>query len=379
MTALDGVDILQRIRANFRDPSSRDRGESIQTLDPSVYTDKERFDKELDVLFRKRPQLVAHISELREPGDFVTAEIAGVPILVARDEHGEVHALVNVCLHRCATVETAPSGNKREFVCPYHAWSYGADGRLTSVTDAESFDGASLDGARLRRLPTLVRHGLVFAVLEPGDAAPDLGIGDMGAQFDELGLAEHECFRSVRVELSFNWKLAIDGSLESYHLNFLHPTAAIFSGMVSPFDFYGSHGEHSRFCVGRKAVRKLSDEEIKQENLRNNTMISYNIFPNAFVTAPHDHIILQYYRPLAVDRAYIVYKLLVPAGTREERAAHWEKTWEMGLGIMYEDYSMSEGVQRTFAAGYQAPLMFGRYEHAVARFHANCERMLASA
>jgi hypothetical protein len=83
--------------------------------------------------------------------------------------------------------------------------------------------------------------------------------------------------------------------------------------------------------------------------------------------------------PTAVNRSFVVYKLLVPQGTRESHFDHWEKTWEMLAGIMDEDYSMSTEVQKTFAAGYSSPLIFGRYEQAVARFHENCDRELSAA
>ncbi len=104
-------------------------------LDPSAYTDPEVHRDEVAGIAAS-PVAALASSELAAPGDFVTVELGGVPIIVTRDREGDVRAMRNVCAHRGATVETRGSGSARIFSCGFHGWSYELDGSLRAVADA---------------------------------------------------------------------------------------------------------------------------------------------------------------------------------------------------------------------------------------------------
>ena len=125
------------------------------------YIDPDRLRREQTLLFRGHPLVIGASCQLREPGDYVTDDFSGVPVLAVRGQDGAVRAFLNVCRHRGAKVVDGCGRIKRNFVCPYHAWSYDTDGRLVGIPDRASFD--DLDSAEhgLVELPAVEKYGLV--------------------------------------------------------------------------------------------------------------------------------------------------------------------------------------------------------------------------
>src|SRR6266581_9769670 len=116
-----------------------------------IYRDAEFFERERDCIFRNSWQLVCHLSDVPRPGDFHTFEFYGESVLVLRAEDGAVRAFHNVCRHRAARLLDGPRGHcGRRITCPYHAWTYGLDGRLLGVPNRDGFTGLNP-----------ARHGLV--------------------------------------------------------------------------------------------------------------------------------------------------------------------------------------------------------------------------
>src|SRR2546422_9289342 len=98
-----------------------------------VYTDPEVFAEEMRRIFGRTWVFIGHESEVPNPGDFKTDEIAGQPIIMVRHSDGDIHVLFNRCMHRGAVVCELASGNTSYFRCPYHAWSYKTNGELALV------------------------------------------------------------------------------------------------------------------------------------------------------------------------------------------------------------------------------------------------------
>ncbi|WP_433598325.1 aromatic ring-hydroxylating oxygenase subunit alpha [Nocardia sp. CA-135953] len=194
----------------------------------TVYTDTAIFDAELERIFGQVWFYVGHASEIPEPNDFVTRDIARRPMLMTRSRKGEIHVLLNRCRHRGATVCRRESGKASRFTCPYHGWSYANSGELNGVPWPEAygpdFDKTQLPlhGARVE-----IRHGFVFACLNP--SAPSLS--------EYLGAAEEILEMWVsrfpgsdlvarngkhKMVVPANWKLVLDNSVDGYHPAFSH-------------------------------------------------------------------------------------------------------------------------------------------------------------
>ena len=140
----------------------------------SAYSCRERAGLERDRLFRERPIFMGLSTRLPKPGDYLTEDVAGMPVLMTRGADGEVRAFANICRHRGAPVAQG-CGNARAFVCPYHGWTYDSAGKLLGTTDKVGFAGIDLASHGLVRLPAAERHGLMFVRPKP------IGAGESGA------------------------------------------------------------------------------------------------------------------------------------------------------------------------------------------------------
>jgi phenylpropionate dioxygenase-like ring-hydroxylating dioxygenase large terminal subunit len=119
---------------------------------------------EVERIFDRTWMFLAHETEIAAPGDYVCRALGSAPVIVVRDNAGTVHALLNSCRHRGARVCRADSGNARNFVCPFHGWTYEHSGRLITTTFDRHFpNGFDFSASGLARVPRLEAHkGLIF-------------------------------------------------------------------------------------------------------------------------------------------------------------------------------------------------------------------------
>ncbi|MEM9714710.1 MAG: aromatic ring-hydroxylating dioxygenase subunit alpha, partial [Actinomycetota bacterium] len=194
----------------------------FRDVEPSAYT-CERTHRDEVAAITRHPAAVLAASELAAPGDFVTLELGGVPVIVSRDRDGVVHAMRNVCAHRGSTVETRTDGSARIFSCGFHGWSYELDGSLRAVSKPTLFSTEPCTTG-LRRLPCDERHGVIWVTADPdGDSEVRGWLGEpLDDLLADLGMGAMVHHAATTFELDCNWKLLTDGFLEIYHLKFLH-------------------------------------------------------------------------------------------------------------------------------------------------------------
>ncbi|PHQ34276.1 aromatic ring-hydroxylating oxygenase subunit alpha [Rhodopirellula bahusiensis] len=189
-------------------------------LPSNWYTDSTIHRREAAALGRAGWQLVTTTTGLSKPGDYQAMDRLGVPLIV-RNHDGELVALRNVCAHRQCQLVTEGGGHAKDLKCPYHGWQYGGDGRTRKIPAAKNFPHFDRERYRLNRYPVQVVGQLVFVNLAgeattPGD---DDWVGDFAAKTDAKLWQQvlHE-----ELEYSCDWKIPIEGSLESYHLSEVH-------------------------------------------------------------------------------------------------------------------------------------------------------------
>ena len=136
-----------------------------------VYTDQRIYEREHERIFLGPTwNYVALEAELPRPGDYIRSYIGSVPIIVARDQDGRVHAFENCCAHRGAEFCKTYRGSTQRFICPYHQWTYDLSGALMSVPFRRGVKGKGglpedfkLDAHHLRNLNIACRNGVIFA------------------------------------------------------------------------------------------------------------------------------------------------------------------------------------------------------------------------
>ena len=106
-----------------------------------LYHDPEFFEAEKNAFLRASPQVVCHESEIARAGDWRSIDYLGESVIVIRGDDGVVRAFTNVCRHRGSRLVDGEGGCAKVLTCPYHAWSYGRDGRLVGVMHKHEYPG----------------------------------------------------------------------------------------------------------------------------------------------------------------------------------------------------------------------------------------------
>ena len=191
-------------------------------LDNRIYTDAGIFALERERIFARCWKFLCHESEIGNRGDYRTATLAGIPLIVLRDAAGTVRAYYNICPHRGAALlrESAGSIRNDRIQCFYHLWSFDTAGRCVNIPEAGAYEAVGLDRERvgLRRVRVELFCGMVFVCLD--DDAPPL-LDALGPAADDMrGPLEArplEVFHYHRAEIRANWKLFVETNTEGYH------------------------------------------------------------------------------------------------------------------------------------------------------------------
>ena len=195
--------------------------EQARAMPTSVYTSEDFVEAELKHVFSKDWYCVGRADALSKTGDYVTAELAGQPIVVLRDADHQLRAMSNVCLHRMSTLLQG-RGNAKTIVCPYHAWTYNLDGKLRGAPAMSQNDAFCKDHYRLPQVRCEEWLGWVFVCLDPDaeTVAVQLAeVADMIAAYDMTNYSES--FYEEHV-WDTNWKVLAENFMESYHLPVCH-------------------------------------------------------------------------------------------------------------------------------------------------------------
>lgn len=372
----------QRIVARFlelEDGDTTTLADASRRLDPGTYVDHERFERERALLFRRAPVVVATTADLPRPGDSVTCESGGVPLVVVRGSDGVVRAFVNACRHRAHPVTLGAGHSGRRFVCPFHAWTYDTDdGHLAGRPRAcGGFDDCDSDALGLIGVPCVEAHGLVIVRPEgdePIDA--DAFLAGIGTQLAGFAVGAHHVYSRTDRVWACNWKLLVDTFLESYHVAFLH--AASLGNQPGHRMNHEPFGDHLRIPVPAPSLYRQRELPEHARRLVGHGTVQHFLFPNALLNHVRDYLLLWRFEPLAVDRTRAVLTRYWPAPVTDEVRAELEPrfAWQATL-TADEDYPASERIHAALASGRVPYTVLGRNEAALVRFHDAVDRVLA--
>ena len=367
---------------HYLDTSTTAMADSEYRNPVTDYTCRDQLAAEREALFRRHPLLMGLGSEIPAPGDYLTDDLSGVPVLVVRGEDGVARGFLNVCRHRGSQVAQG-RGRRKRFVCPYHAWTYGTDGQLLRIPHDEGFPGVDRACHGLTPIPVVEKYGLVWAMASPG-AAFDVDQILEGAEHDlaTFDLGRYSLYEAREIEQRMNWKLVIDTFLETYHVRVLHPSTLdpILHSNLGTFD---ALGRNSRSIYARRSVADLHAQPESDWDLAYHTAMVYILFPNTVFILQQDH--LETWRVYPVgddpDRARMRVHLYIPEPALTQSAkGHWDRNMDLLMSIVQEeDFPNGERIQQSFYSGAQEHVTYGRNEPALGHYHEAVKTILARA
>lgn len=199
-----------------------------------AYADPEVFDMEMQRIFGRAWLLLGHDSQIPRAGDYFTTQMGRQPVIAVRQADGGVKVLFNRCAHRGPMMCSLDKGSVREFVCPYHGWVYGLDGRLTAVSVPAGYPAESnpvKHGLGMVEAPrTHVYRGFIFASLAATGPSLQDFLGPIITSFDDLvdraPDGEVEIAGGIsRHVYNGNWKFMLENHLDGLHPRYVHASS----------------------------------------------------------------------------------------------------------------------------------------------------------
>jgi phenylpropionate dioxygenase-like ring-hydroxylating dioxygenase large terminal subunit len=345
------------------------------------YTDPAVHAAEQERLFRARPVALVVSALLPEPGMAVTHDGYGVPLLVTRDRESRIRVFLNVCRHRgTRLVEASEPVKGRRLVCPYHAWTYGLDGRLVGLPRLETFPGLDKPTHGLVELQAAEAGGLVWAGLDRERNYDFSDVtGELAQDLDALGLGGMHLYRRRTHRVAANWKLIVDAFSEAYHVTRLHADTIgqFFADSVAVADMIGPH---SRSAVGRTSFVEAAGTE-DMAALRRAVTYTYMTFPNTIVIASPDYVNVMTMMPQRHDEVLVEDFMLIPEPPATAKAEdHWRRSFELLDGQVFaaEDFRAATLGQQGLSAGAVSDVLLGSLELGIKRFHDQVDAAVAA-
>jgi choline monooxygenase len=205
-------------------PAVPDRAPLGPALEPNLYLEPEIVGLEHRAIFERTWQLAGHVSDLAEPGTYLTIDVGDQPVLVVRDHDGEIRAFRNVCRHRGSRLLSGSGACGKAIRCLYHGWTYRLDGELIGVPEGRDIPDLDKSRLGLHQVRAEVFCGLVFVNLDPGAAPLGERLGGLAERLERYRLPQLERFGHGGGTQPANWKVVVENYIEGYHIPIAHPS-----------------------------------------------------------------------------------------------------------------------------------------------------------
>jgi phenylpropionate dioxygenase-like ring-hydroxylating dioxygenase large terminal subunit len=357
--------------------------ESVTTIPASNYFDPERWQREVDMIFKRVPLLLAMTAEIKEVNTYKAIDVVGMPVLISRGADGIARAFVNMCSHRGAQLVDPGVGTARRFACPYHNWTYNQEGDLVGVFKQDDFGQLDTSCLGLTQLPIAERAGLIWVTLSPDSK---LDFDAFFAGYDEM--LEFCDFASMnhfgtRILAGPNWKISFDGYVDFYHLPILHKNT--FGPDMSPDALFHRVGPHQRVTGPRGNWAKLEGRPTSEWPESVLTGGVWSVFPHGSIAGfeIEGHKIYQVARvfPGATADESVTYLDFISTAPKTDEfiAAANKQIAFLENVVRDEDYATGLKIQRTVKTGAKKVLHFGRNEGGAQYVHGWLDALLVTA
>ncbi len=341
------------------------------TIPAPWYTDPRIAKLELDNVFARNWQAVGRTEQVAKPGHFVTATVAGEPIVVMRGSDNILRAFYNVCRHHAMTVMNEPCGQAQHMRCPYHGWTYNLEGELRGMTEFEGV--ANFERSRNGLVPVRVEtwENFVFVNLDEQAGSLTDFLGALVERAKPLGFGDLKFVERRSYTLQCNWKVYVDNFLDGgYHVPHMH------KGLNSVLDYTSYTIENvDRCCVQSSPVSVDPKSETNAAATRKGNRAYYFWqYPNYMLNWYEGYLDTNLVLPLGVDRCEVIFDFYF-GDTSAEQMPYIRQSLGVSELVQQEDIVICDGVQRGLSSrAYQAGRLSVRREAGEHLFH----RLLAA-
>jgi Rieske 2Fe-2S family protein len=336
-----------------------------KTLPQQYFVSDEIFRREQEQIFSKRWVLVGHQSQIADAGDYFLVSVPPSSddgaikesLIVIHDKSGVIHGFYNVCRHRGTRLKEDACGHASAIQCPYHAWTYGLDGRLLGAPHMDEVPGFDKADYPLRAVNLGIWEGFIFVNLASeealtsilshphssaltGAARPSLPAGEkrgerrtsqetaadgsgyksleewfapLNGKFAHWNMSILRPAKRIEYDVRANWKLMFENYSECYHCPGVHPMLA----KVSPYDSAQNDLSEGPFLGGFMKINKgagltMSGKacavkiDHEQEHEQENLVFYYSIFPNMLLSLHPEYVMVHQLWPKSPERTLIV-------------------------------------------------------------------------
>lgn len=343
-----------------------------------VYHDPAYFEVEMARVIRPAWQIVCHDSDIPTAGDWRTLELLGESILIIRGQDQEVRAFANVCRHRGSRLVDGQAGCAKRLTCPYHAWTYAADGRLIGVPDREDYPG--LDPSRLGLLPVELEswRGFLFVRLEGGGPSVAAMMEPYQAEVAPHRLEELRAIGRITLRpRDVNWKNVADNYSDGLHIPVAHPGLTRLFGSCYRIEagphvdrMWGDLIERPSANPSERAYQHFLPEGAGRR------WLYFKLWPNVALDIYPDQVDFMHFVPVGPTETLIrEISYALPDGRREMKAARY-LNWRINRRVNAEDTELIRRVQKGMASSYYRPGPLGESEVCLRSFAQKLRRLI---
>ena len=337
----------------------------------AIYSSEEVLALEKRNIFMKEWLCIAREEEIEKPGDYFATRIVGEPVLLARNEKGELKAFANVCLHRGVEVACG-AGNVKHFSCPYHAWTYDLDGKLVGASFMRESKGFDLSAAKLKELHVGAWAGWVFVNLSENPGSLAEAVSEFSTDVGLLKMEDLRLGTKITLDLPTNWKFVVENLMDVYHVRTLHYNS--FGKHRGPPENYPFHLRKNGGTFTRYEAAPMTPEGVslfgKMPALKNepeNFAMSAHFGPNVQVIARIDNVHPLIMWPLnATTSRTFVYNLYPKEWFDQPEFAEKADVYDKYMRfVLAEDVTMMNSLQNGITSDNYVPGRFSTLEKGI--------------
>ncbi|MEM7111977.1 MAG: aromatic ring-hydroxylating dioxygenase subunit alpha [Chloroflexota bacterium] len=352
-------DVVQEIRDELTTLKSV-TADQARTMPPVYYTSPEFLALEEEHIFRREWICVGHVGEIPKPGDYFATELVGEQLIVLRAKDGEVRVLSNVCRHR-GNLLVEGSGNRRRYICAYHAWVYDSEGALLNAPMMDRIDGFDKADCSLPSFATEVWRGFIYVNLDGNATSLAEKLEGLTPIIKNYRMEDRNFVYGEETVWATNWKCLAENFMEGYHLSSthnktLHPITPTSLCVKMPHDDYYS-GYWAKYNP-KYPERKPYPPGLTKEETRQSPMFCVN--PNHVIGLATNACVYMCLRPMGPDHVGIRWGVISTAQPEDQTAIDYVKLCHE---FNEEDKTKLETLQkglktRYLKPGYLAPADF---------------------